>query len=206
MVRRASHLRAAISPWKRSTYGINGRAAALIPAASLARCGDRSRAASHDTHARPINPALTAMSGVTNFAWHLPQRRVAAEQPLPPRSNAVDAPICIAADVIADRSTCHRPGMEHDAGPGNATARITNIRAVHDRRSRSCAESDACKPQQNDGCNPCNRHRPDRKTLVMMHGLLLTVLASRSWWKPHQPQSNTTRALKTDDVDIDQRM
>ena len=81
-----------------------------------------------------------------------------ARHSLPPRPNAIDAPVCIAAGIVPNRSARHRTRPEHDAGPGDATLRIINVLAVHDCPSWCCTESDGCKPQQNAGRNPYNCH------------------------------------------------
>jgi len=77
-------------------------------------------------------------------------------KPLPPRPNAIDAAICIAASVMTDRSARHRTRPEHDACPGNATGRIFNVLAVHDRLGWRRIESETCKPQQGASSNPGN--------------------------------------------------
>jgi len=76
--------------------------------------------------------------------------------PLPPRPNAIDAAICIAAGVMTDRSARHRTRPEHDACPGNATYWIFNVLTVHDRLGWRWIESETCKPQQNASRNPGN--------------------------------------------------
>jgi len=77
-------------------------------------------------------------------------------KPLPPHPNAIDAAICIATGVMTDRSACHRTRPEHDACPGNATGRIFNVLAVHDRLGWRWIESETCKPQQGASSNPGN--------------------------------------------------
>ena len=75
---------------------------------------------------------------------------------LPPYPNAIDTAIGIATDVLTDRSARYRARPEHDACPGNATHRIFNVLAVHDRPGWRWIESDASKPQQDAGSNPGN--------------------------------------------------
>lgn len=67
---------------------------------------------------------------------------------LPPRPDAIDAPIRIAADVVTDG--CSRDGAwpEHDAGPRDATCWIVHICAVYDGLGRFAAHRDACYSQQ----------------------------------------------------------
>jgi hypothetical protein len=75
---------------------------------------------------------------------------------LPPYPNAIDAAICIATGVMADRSARHRTRPEHDACPGNATLRIFNVLAIHDRLGWRWVESETCKSQQGAGSNAGN--------------------------------------------------
>jgi hypothetical protein len=77
-------------------------------------------------------------------------------KPLPPRPNAIDAAIHIATGVMTHRSARHRPRPEHDACPHNATGRIFNVLAVHDRLGWRWIESETCKPQQDASSNPGN--------------------------------------------------
>jgi hypothetical protein len=52
---------------------------------------------------------------VTNPACRLPhQGRDPQKSSLPPRPNAIDAAICIATDVMTDRSARHRTRPQHD--------------------------------------------------------------------------------------------
>ena len=75
-------------------------------------------------------------------------------KPLPPRPNAIDATIHVAAGVMTNRSARHGARSQHDACPGNATGRIFSILAVHDRLGRGWIESETCKPQQGASTNP----------------------------------------------------
>ena len=75
---------------------------------------------------------------------------------LPPNSNAVDTPICIATGVMTDRSTRYRSRREHDAGSCHATDGIADVLAVHDRVGWHWVESETCKPQQDASGYPGN--------------------------------------------------
>ena len=67
---------------------------------------------------------------------------------LSPHPNAIDAAICVSADIMTDRSARHRTRPEHDAGPRHATGRIADVLAVHDRLGWRWAESETCKPHR----------------------------------------------------------
>src|SRR4029079_4666318 len=90
--------------------------------------------------------------------------------PLPVPANAIDAAVCVAADILPDRSARHRTRLEYGAGPNNTTSRIINVLAVNDCPSWWCTESDGCKPQQNAGRNSCNCRSLNRKMLPRTHG------------------------------------
>src|SRR5689334_1668322 len=47
--------------------------------------------------------------------------------PLPPRPNAIDASVRIAAHVMTDRSAGDGARAEHDTGPYDATRRVPDI-------------------------------------------------------------------------------
>ena len=78
----------------------------------------------------------------------------AAASHLPPNPHAIDAAICVAADVMTDRSARHGTRPEHDASPRNAPDRIFNVLAIHDRLGRPWIESETSKPQQGASSNP----------------------------------------------------
>jgi hypothetical protein len=57
---------------------------------------------------------------------------------------------------MTDRSARHRTRPEHDACPGNATGRIADVLAVHDRLGWGWIESETRNPQQDASGNPGN--------------------------------------------------
>jgi hypothetical protein len=97
---------------------------------------------------RDHTKAATATSDDGFFLARDPQTTA-----LPPHPNAIDATVCIAAGVMTDRSARHRTRPEHGPRPGNATLRIFNVLAVHDRLGWRWIESETCKPQQGASSN-----------------------------------------------------
>lgn len=102
--------------------------------------------------------ALSLWPSRTCIKGQNPRLLIRKLTPLPPRPNAIDAPVCIAAGIVPDCRARHRTRPQHDAGPSDATLRIINVLAVHDCASWWCTESDGCKSQQNADRNPCNCH------------------------------------------------
>ena len=56
--------------------------------------------------------------------------------PLSTHSDAINAAIGITADVMTDCSARNGPWPEGNASPGNATHRIVDVLAIHDRAGR----------------------------------------------------------------------
>jgi len=78
----------------------------------------------------------------------LPQgSRDLKELSLPPHPNAIDAAICVAPGVMTDGSARHRTRPEHEASPGDATHRIFNVLAVHNRLGGRWIERETYKPK-----------------------------------------------------------
>jgi len=94
--------------------------------------------------------------------------RDAQAEPSAPRADAIDAAICIAAGIVADRSTRDGPGPQHDAGPRNATNGIVDVLAI--RRGRRCGiDGDACDSQEGARSNSRNCQGLDRKKHSRIH-------------------------------------
>src|SRR3954468_9445948 len=86
--------------------------------------------------------------------------------PLSPHPNAIDATIHVTTGVMTDRSARHRTRPEHNACAGNASLRIFDVLAVHDRLGRRWIECETCKSQQDTGSNAGHRRGLDRKMLL----------------------------------------